>query len=444
MIAPHHYYPVKKLFQEYKWEGKKIIATVSGGSDSMALCYVLQNLHVDFVIAHCNFHLRGAESDEDARFVAQWAKDNHIPCFVKDFDMPALLANGGNLQDLCRVLRYEWFETLRKELNFDVVATAHHKNDVAETVLMNLMKGTGIAGLHGILPQNGSIIRPLLTLTKVDLLELLAEQKATWREDSSNNTDKYTRNKIRHHLLPSMQEILPQAIDGIAQTSDRMKDIEAMVMPLLIKQKNKLLEQRGRDYYISLNKLKLQPGYKTILFEIVKDFGFSSSQMTDLIALLDAATGKFIFSDTHQLIKNRAFFIITTKATVARDYILIEQFADDAVYDCPVGRLSLSSKEADQSADNLHIAIDADLLTYPLVLRPIKEGDYLYPIGMGMKKKKVSKLLKDLKIPIHEKQYVWILESQQKIVWVIGCRMDERFKVTPSTKQVLHLNFERH
>lgn len=445
-MIPHALYDnLKRVFATHHWNNKKIIATVSGGADSMALCYVLKHLQADFVIAHCNFQLRGEESNQDAAFVQNWAQENNIRFYIQQFDTrAAIAATGGNLQDTCRKLRYQWFEDLRGQLQYDYIATAHHKNDVVETLMMHLLKGTGIAGLHGILPVQGKIIRPLLGLEKSELVSILDANESGWREDSSNKKDDYLRNKIRHHLVPLMQEIIPQSVNNIYHTSLRMQDVELITAKAVKKQLHKVVEQRGQDYYISINKLVKLEGYATLLYEAVKPFGFSSAQMTDILALLQSLSGKFIVGDAYRIIKNRDFLIITAMQTEQSECILIET-EPPVQYRFKGGVLDIKpfNGQPDLSQFNERtIFINANLLEQPLILRPYKTGDYLYPFGMGMKKKKVSKLLKDLKVALHEKEQVWVLESNKKIVWVLGYRMDERFRLKPGTENVLQLHLK--
>lgn len=436
-MIPHAYYAsLKRHFQQHKWLDKKIVATVSGGADSMALCYVLQTLEVEFVIAHCNFHLRGEDSNGDEAFVEAWAAEHKIPFYVKSFDTLAIQQPGENLEDLCRRLRYEWFETLRMQLGYHLIMTAHHKYDSVETVLMNLMKGTGIAGLHGIAPEKGYIARPLLDLEKTDLIHIIEANEGTWREDYTNATDDFLRNKIRHHLLPLMNEIVPQATHNIHQTSKRIADIEQIYLPKLEQLKQQFIEQRGMDYYIPILKLQKQEGYKTILWEIVKAYGFSAAQLEDIVVLLDAHTGKFVASTEYRIIKNRDMLIITRNAAQSSEHILIQE--NDTAIALPHFTLHFSDTPTD---DAQSITVAKNKLVYPLVLRPKKEGDYFYPNGMGMKKKKISKLLKDLKIPMHEKEQIWILQNgDEKVIWVLGLRMDERF-VAKEKDEVIYIAY---
>ncbi len=443
MVPSHIFQTVKRNVNLHQWHSKTLIAAVSGGSDSMALCYILQDLGIDFVIAHCNFQLRGNESMDDEAFVSAWAKDHNVPCYIKRFDTRNILADeGGNLQDTCRNLRYNWFEQLRASINADLIATAHHQDDVVETLLMNLMKGTGIAGLHGILPQQGKLVRPLLPLTKKDLLMVLEANGASWREDSSNKKDDYLRNKIRHTLLPQMNEIVQNATENIYHTSLRMQDVEALTKVQIQKLKAKVMEQRGADIYMSIGLLKKMPATATLLFEILKPFGFQSRQVADVLLLLDGMTGKYLMSDSHRVIKHRDFLVLTPIASVESEHILIERSEDyqDIVFQngiFKIQNLNALPHEGVTSLGNHEILIDAQKLQWPLLLRPYKTGDYFYPLGMQMKKKKISKLLKDMKYALHEKEQVWVLESQQKIVWVLGIRQDERFKVQTTSKQLL-------
>lgn len=445
MIPPKYYQLVKKQFNTHQWNGLKIIAAVSGGADSMALCCFLLHLQVPFVIAHCNFQLRGAESDGDELHVQQWAQEHNVKCYTQRFDVAGQLArDGGNLQQICRDLRYNWFEQLRLKINYDRIAVAHHKDDVAETVLMNLLKGTGVAGLHGILAENNKIIRPLLAITREDILHVLSVLNVTWREDSSNAKDVYLRNKIRHQLMPMLESILPQAIDGIYQTSLKIQDVEQITKPVIHKLTSKLQEKRGKDVYISIALLKKQNGFATLLYELLKPFGIQSGQMSDVISLLDAHTAKSVLTPSYKIIKNRGFLIITENVTINTDFIEIDQLDKEKIKFAD-GQLLLErmAKMPDVMSNSEVEYINADVLKFPLILRRVKEGDYFYPIGMNNKKKKVSKLLKDLKMPIHEKEHVWVLTTEDKIISILGIRMDERFKISTTTKEVLRIEYKK-
>lgn len=434
---------LQKILQQSTWQNSKIIVAVSGGADSMALASLLKNTKVNIVIAHCNFGLRYQESDADEEFVTNWANENNIQVFVKHFALQDKLRNNSkNIQLLARNLRYEWFEKLRNELNFDFIAVAHHKQDAVETLLYNFLKGTGIAGLHGILPQNGKIIRPLLDFSKEQLMQYCTENNINWREDSSNKKDTYTRNNIRHNLIPLLNDIVPNAVDNLFQNTKRFSEVEMIYNQRINQLKKKLIEKRNDDYYIAIRKIKnYQPLY-TILFELLKPFSFTSSSITDVVKLLDAESGKQVISATHKIIKDRNFLIVTHIVTEKSTHISIA-IPETGKTEIKFGNCVLTTRKVtgvkNLACNNNEAYIDVTQLVQPIILRPQKTGDYFYPFGMGMKKKKVSRYLIDQKVPVHEKENVWVLESNKRIVWVIGFRTDERFKVKNPDGKLLHL-----
>lgn len=444
MIPKAFYATLKKHFEQEDWINKKIIATVSGGIDSMALCVILHTLQIKFVIAHCNFQLRGEDSMGDETFVKTWAETHQIPCYVQRFDTKAMLTDGGNLQELCRKLRYEWFEQLRQQLGFDYIATAHHKADAVETLLMNLLKGTGISGLHGIAKLSGKLIRPLLQQTKAELQATLEVNEMTWREDSSNKKDDYLRNKIRHHLLPLMEELNPQALDNIFQTSVHLADAEVLFQLKTAEYTKRLLEKWGSDFRISINKLKKYPANRTLLFEIIKTFGFTSAQLTDVYQLLEAHTGKYVANANYRIIKNRDFLIITANKSEESEHIIVEciDTTTSIALDHQILKLSPIGSVPNLDADSQTAYIDTKDVVWPIIIRPYRSGDYFYPLGMAMKKKKISKHLKDLKLARHEKEKIWVMESNKKIVWLVGLRLDERFKVTNNSNKIIKLTLK--
>jgi len=443
--------------EQQGWRYAKVVLAVSGGSDSMCMAklfaaakqYFTKSPYglagFDFVIAHCNFQLRGADSEQDAALVKEWATVNEVPYYQNTFDTAGIVAEESNVQLVARRLRYEWFEALRKELNFDYIATAHHQQDSVETLLMNFFKGTGIEGLHGILPEKGHIIRPLLTFNKTELTAYAILENISWREDVSNQKTDYLRNKVRLELLPVIENIFPNAVNAIYQNSLRFGEIGQLYQQSVQGYRKKLVEQRGKDLYIPLRKLVHCRPLATIVYELLKPFGLGPSQLPDALQLIDSDSGRYINFDQYRLLKDRNFFIITPIEAGYSENILIEE----QVTHIERQQFTLKSKLVDAMPKPAQIAaseayIDAKSLSFPLLLRPWRMGDYLYPIGMGMKKKKVKKLLIDLKIPQHEKEQVWVLESNKKIVWVCGIRSDERFKVGPATKDILHLHFQKN
>ncbi|WP_190277377.1 tRNA lysidine(34) synthetase TilS [Taibaiella lutea] len=440
-----------KVLEEQLWKHKKMLIAVSGGSDSMVLAALLKESGITIAIAHCNFGLRGEDSDLDEQLVNTWAKENNIEFYIKRFDIPEILkAKGGNLQETARELRYAWFEELRQEMNFDFVATAHHKQDSVETMLINFFKGTGIAGMHGILPQQGKIIRPLLQFTKDEIKEYATANNIPWREDRSNAKDDYTRNALRHQLFPVIESLFPNVLENLSGNTNRFREVELLYRESLERHTKKLLEQRQHDWYIPVLKLKkLQPVIQTILWELLQPFSFNPAQLKDIIRLQDAETGKYVESSTHRIIKNRDFLIITPNTTTESTHVLVER--NDSVIS--TSNFSLALKEKDfrpldmDSIKHLQpeeLCIDLEKVTFPLLLRPKKTGDYFYPLGTNSKKKKVSKYLIEQKVPLHEKELVWVLESDKKIIWVIGMRADDRFKVNAATKKILSLKLKKN
>ncbi len=418
--------------------GQTILAAVSGGVDSMVMIDLLLKCNISFAVAHCNFQLRGAESDGDEELVANWCVKNNINIHQIKFPTGERAAEWKKgTQETARILRYEWFSALRTEHGYVKTATAHHADDNVETLLINLCRGTGIAGLHGILPDANGIIRPLLFAQKAELATWAAAQNVPYREDASNAGDDYLRNAIRHKLVPVLDELFPNATAQINESIMRFHEVEELYEKAIKVEKKRLIEQRGKDYYIPLRKLKLAKPLNTICYELIKAFDFSAAQVPHVLALISASSGRVVNSPTHRIIRDREFLVITALPGQATDFHLVEQVPCTIV--TATSEFTFSVKD---TPDNLpkepNIAcIDLAALEFPLILRKWKIGDYFYPLGMSMKKKKVSRILINDKVPLHKKEQVYVLECQKKIIWLTGFRLDERFKVTSKTKQVL-------
>lgn len=437
---------VQHILKDEQLLDKKVIVAVSGGLDSMVLAAILLELNVEFTLAHCNFHLRADESNTDEAFVADWAKDNNVPLFIQHFDTNKILEKeGGNLQEVARNLRYNWFEQLRIDNACDYIATAHHADDSIETMLMNFFKGTGIKGLHGILLKQGTIIRPLLKLTRDEIRRYASEKNISWREDSSNRKLDYTRNKIRHQLMPVLKDIFPNVTANLQGNIERLKDAGDIYDVQIEKLTKKLTEQRGSEYYIPVRKLKNIQPLSTIIYELLKPFNFLPSQTQQVLQLLQAETGRYVSSATHRVIRNRELLIIAAQRTEDASFVLIEEQEIAAGSENSIGhfKLKFEAQTFDGAINNLPqantiAAIDYTELTFPLIVRPWKQGDYFYPLGMK-KKKKIARFLIDQKIPLHEKERIWVVESDKRIVWVIGQRLDDRFKIKPHTQRLLKI-----
>ena len=423
--------------------GDTLLLAVSGGSDSMSLANLLLEAGVLFAVAHCNFGLRGNDADGDELFVKEWCDQRNIACFTIRFDTnKEIETTGKGIQEAARDLRYTWFHHLADEHHFAAIATAHHADDSAETMLINLSRGTGIAGLHGIPEHNGKIIRPLLFATRAELNEYVADQHIAYREDASNHKDDYLRNAIRHRVLPVLEELLPGLSKRMLETSKRIEEAEIIYQQGIERERKKLMELRGKDYYLPVKLLRHRKPLAAILYELLKPFGFNTAQLPTAAGLLEAESGKYISSPTHRLIRNRDFLILTAAKEAAADMILMENFGEEII--TPSGRFQCSvlTQVPQQLEQAPNIAfINADKLEPPIILRRWKTGDYFYPLGMVMKKKKLSRFLIDQKIPLHEKEQIWVLESNKRIVWVAGLRLDERFKVTSNTTPILKIVF---
>ncbi len=456
----------------------KLLLAVSGGIDSVVLCELCQKAGYDFVIAHCNFQLRGKESERDELFVRSIGEKYGKTVLVKCFEtVEYAAANKVSIQVAARELRYAWFfsivgnpetsDTNRGDstqhpesflehkkagtLPTDAsrlspqVLTAHHLDDNIETMLMNFFKGTGIAGLRGILPKQGKIVRPLLFAKKDELRAFAAENKLAWTEDSSNQSDKYARNYFRNQLIPLVKNIYPEAENNLANSLQRFKDIELLYHQSVDYHKKKLLEYKGSEIHIPVLKLKKIVPLISVLYEIIKDYQFSADQSAEVVSLMDSETGKYIQSSTHRVIKNRNWLIISPNKTTAADNILIE--GPGKIKFGPEGsggnlELALVTGNPAQITASAGIAlIDAAEVKFPILLRRWQTGDYFYPLGMR-KKKKLSRFFIDQKLSKTDKEKIWVLETNKKIIWVIGYRIDDRFKITSSTKQWLKIKSE--
>ena len=431
----------------------KLLLAVSGGVDSVVLCELCKQAGYDFVIAHCNFQLRGGESDRDENFVKDLGKKYEVEVLVKKFDTEKYAAsNKLSIQVAARELRYNWFYELlgTSTANWQLptaswLLTAHHADDNIETLLMNFFKGTGIAGLRGILPKQGKVIRPLLFARKEELKKFVTVYKLGFVEDSSNTSDKYTRNYFRNQLIPDLQKVFPQAEDNLMDNLQRFREIELLYQQSIALHKKKLLVQKNNEVHIPVVKLQQTKPLATVIYEIIKDYNFSSHQVNELIGLLESETGKYIQSSSHRIIKNRNWLIISPNENTVAQTILIEK--EDTCIDFALGQLQIkqlatTTNYQPQTTNNI-AEIDAAEIKFPLLLRKWKQGDYFYPLGMN-KKKKLSRFFIDQKLSLPQKEKVWVIEMDKKIIWVVGMRIDERCKITERTKEILKIEFVRN
>ncbi len=427
----------------------KLLLAVSGGVDSVVLCELCHQAGYDFTIAHCNFQLRGDESERDEQFVRDLGEKYKVEVKIKRFDTEQYAAEHKiSIQEAARALRYEWFEELvvsRESgvgsLVLNVILTAHHKDDNIETLLMNFFRGTGLHGLTGIPVAYGDIKRPLLNFYKAELLQFAKESKLEFVEDSSNLSSKYTRNFFRNEIIPAISKVYPQVKENLADNIERFKETEKLYRQTVGELKKKICKEKGAEVHIPVLQL-MKYNNRALIYEIIRDYGFNEKQVDELIKLAGSESGKFIESPglQYRIIKHRHWFIISPAQSSSAANIVIE--AKDKSVGFEKGILSFEITSNQQPATSNHIAcLDAKEITFPLLLRPWKTGDYFYPLGMT-KKKKLSRFFIDQKLSKTEKENTWVLESNKRIIWIVGYRIDNRFKLTDQTKQVLKITLE--
>jgi len=422
--------------------GEPLLLAVSGGLDSVVLCALCQEAGYDFVIAHANFQLRGEESERDEQFVRQLGTRYGKEVLVRRFDTVSYIHEFKcSIQVAARALRYEWFKSIiTANPAMTRVVTAHHQDDNIETLLMNFFKGTGISGLRAMLPLQGIIARPLLFAPRALLHEFALNRDLSWVEDSSNTSDKYTRNYFRHQLIPLVQEVYPAALQNLADNIGRFREIEQVYRQSIEQQKKKLLEYAGNEVFIPVLKLKKATPLLTLVYEIIHPYGFSPAQAEAVISLLDSDPGKYVSSATYRILKDRNWLIISPLQTMLAENILIETPHEKLVYE--QGFLTLKIQPADTDPAYLKglpdstACLDAAAIQFPLLLRKWQPGDYFYPLGMR-KKKKLARFFIDNKLSLAEKEKTWVIEMNKKIIWIVGRRIDDRFRVTTGTRQVL-------
>ena len=425
----------KKLFTP----SDRLLIAVSGGVDSVVLCDLCRSAGFDFEIAHANFQLRGRDSELDECFVKGIAEKFRVPFHVKKFDTNGYAErNKVSVQVAARQLRYEWFSELLQQ-NLRYVLTAHHADDNIETVLMNFFRGTGIAGLRGIVPKHDNIVRPLLFASKKEVLAYAKEQKLSWREDSSNTSDKYSRNYFRNAILPMVYKIYPEVEANLSHNISRFAEAGELYRQAVEMQKKKLLEEKAGEVHIPILKLKKVTPLHTILFEVLNEYNFTPHQVNEVLHLMEAGQGSYIQSPSHRIIKNRNWLIIARNNNETAVHIVINDSDREVTFSGGILKIEKEDGNSFNIVNDPHVAeLDQRHIKFPLLLRKWKAGDYFYPLGMR-KKKKVSRFLIDSKLSRTEKEKMYVIESDKKICWVVGMRIDERFKITASTKKILKM-----
>lgn len=418
----------------------KVLLAVSGGIDSMVMVEAFKKANFQFGIAHCNFQLRAEASDKDEALVQAIAQQHEVSFYRIKFDTKNAADHyQSSIQMVARELRYQWLEEIRSTHGFQYIATAHHLNDSLETVLYNFSKGCGIRGLHGIPVQQEVIIRPMLFATKSDIVAFAQQEAIAFREDASNASTKYSRNKIRHEVIPKLQLINPSLLDTFKRTLEQLQDTEILFKETIHKYQKEVVEHQNGLIYIRLEPLLTHPAKATILFEILAPYGFNASHIQQLLSN-KTQVGAIFSSELYELLKDREILLIRLKKSKQENIKLVKN---------KIKKVLLNSQELVFQYQvvvptNLHsppneALVDYNKLHFPLVIRHWKEGDRFQPIGMQGKTKKLQDFFSDLKLNRFEKEAVWIIESKGEIVWIIGYRLDERFKVDDNTKEVVHI-----
>jgi tRNA(Ile)-lysidine synthase len=430
------------FFQENNIQknGKRFLIAISGGVDSTVMAELFSKAGLTFGFAHCNFKLRGSESDKDEVFVRTLAEKYKVSCFIKSFETKAYSERKGiSIQMAARDLRYKWFAETAEVEKFDYIVTAHNLDDQIETFFINLTRGTGISGLKGIMPVNGKIIRPLLLVSKDEIEKFALENKLEHRHDKSNDTDKYLRNKIRHHITPVLKEANPNFYNTFAETLLKIQSTDKIYLKEINATKKALLKTEGGETLIDIKQLLNSDPPETYLYEFLTDYNFNYSTVKSIVNSLHEQPGKVFYSETHCLLKDRESLII--KKLSEKETGIFQLDENQELLDYPLKLKIISEKynaEYIVTIDKKIALLDKSKLKFPLKIRKWETGDFFYPLGMNSKKK-VSDFFTNEKFNLFEKENTWLLCSGKDIIWVIGHRIDNRYKITDKSKNILNV-----
>lgn len=422
-----------------------VLVGVSGGADSVFLLHCLVQLGYKCKVAHCNFHLRGEESNRDERFVENMAKKLQLDYFKVDFDTVGFAQSEKiSIEMSARKLRYDWFEKTAVENNCSVIAVAHHADDSIETMLLNLIRGTGIKGLTGIVAKRENIVRPLLCCTRNEIEKLLKEENIDFVQDSTNAENDFTRNKIRNLILPLFETINPSYRQSLSNAMHIFQETEAIYSEKINEIIPSISFYKDECLYIDIQKLQKYRYVSSLLFELLSPFGFNQNQLKDIVEALEKESGLQFFSTTHRLLKDRDFLIVCTlnnekSEKIEHSICQIEELSAENIH-LKLNLLSVDKNfKLSKSENKIHI--DFDKIKFPLIVRKWKLGDSFFPLGMK-NKKKLSDFFIDEKLNQIEKENCWLLTSDEKIVWIVGKRIDNRFRITTKTQRVLEISIK--
>lgn len=423
---------------------QRIILAVSGGADSMLMLHLFANTGFSIGVAHCNFRLRGAESDGDEQFVSDYCDRHNITFFVKHFNTEEFaLQEGISIEMAAREMRYEWFNELLGREHYDYLATAHHQDDVIETFLINLSRGSGIKGLSGIQAKSGKIIRPMLFTNRAEILDYCTRMKLEYRTDSSNQDTVYKRNLIRQEILPVLEQVNPAFRKNALKTIGNLNETAELFQQRISEIRSFVYSEDDLGAMIHIEKFQTLRPQRTILFELIREFGFQIEQIDDILDSMNRESGRKFFSGDYRLVKDREYLLISPFKQKSDQVFYIDE--DCAKIQIPI---HLSFEKFERTAGfrfSTHlntIDLDLDMLVFPLILRHWQTGEYFQPLGMqGLKK--LSDFFIDEKYSIPDKENAWILASGDQLVWIVGKRMNERFKITPKTRRIIRIRLIR-
>jgi len=439
---------MQREFEDYLYQvcrcapGSTFLLAVSGGIDSVVMADLFCHAGATIVFAHCNFQLRDAESDCDEAFVESLATSMKVPCHIIHFNTREHAESRGiSIQMAARDLRYGWFHSLKEQHGYSYIAVGHNANDDVETILLNLSRGCGIHGLSGMKPRQGAVVRPLLFARRADIRKYAEDHHIDWREDSSNAEIKYTRNRIRHVVIPEFEAINQAFTANTLDTIARMAQAEQLLDFTVENIRKEVWIEEQEKILIDLEKLRAYPAVETLLFELLREFGFTQPVIRSMVTAFDSSPGKRFLTRSHCVTRDRRHLIVTknripdnTEMLIDRETVLV------------TGPVCLNLETLDRDPDyaipegNNFAALDADRLDFPLKLRTWKAGDSFHPLGMKGTKK-ISDYLINRKVPLPDKQEIRVIESGNDIVWVVNHRIDDRYKVTPKTRRVLQIEY---
>ena len=414
----------------------RILLAVSGGKDSVLMLHLFKAIDIDVGVAHCNFNLRADEAQRDENFVKMLTLSLNLPFHVTHFDTKKYAAeNKISTQMAARDLRYDWFEEIRAKEGYDFIALAQHQSDAVETVLINLVRGTGISGLHGILPKRNKLIRPLLFLSREEISHFVDDENINFVEDSSNSSRNYLRNKLRLDVIPHLKQINPNLEHTFAENINRFTEIETFLNLQVEELREKLLLEKSDGIYISLIRIKALKPQKLLIYELLKPYGFVEPVVLEIINALDKQSGVKFLSQSHQAIINRDDLIISEINLKENEHQVIHSNENSFEFNGNLLELSFSD-DLKFETNNNKVFLDADVLLFPIIIRNWQNGDRFIPFGMKTLKK-ISDFFIDEKVPLHLKSNIPILvNGNGEVIWIAGMRQDNRYKISKSTKKV--------